>query len=233
MQKSRLERFFNDDYVTPIRQGTHIEDTRRLKMRAELRAKRPPVFVYDKGRWVHENKVEDNIFLWRKQGERDRLNELAEKQAEIRELMMHAQKKRNPKAKGTQKETSNKGTKKLNQNPPRNPLKNHQHPQRDLVRNIMKNLPKTRGRERISNTYSLLYKMAPSRAHRLAVIEEVKTKLNDNRLSTMNKRNLRQLVSQENAKGHLGLLNRLKQDSSLYKDGRWVKKTNKQSNKKK
>lgn len=214
MRKSQLARFFNDDIVTPIRQGTYVEDTQRLRKRAELRAKRSPVFVYDKGRWVHENNT-NNIFLWKKQGERNRLNELAEKQAEFREIMAHAQKKRTPaksSPKGTQKETN-----KLSKSPSKNPP-------RELVRNIMKNLPKNRDKERISNTYAYLYKMAPSRAHRLAVVEEVKNKLQDSRLSLANRQNLWQLVRQENAKGHLGLYNRMKQDSSLYKNGNWVRK---------
>ena len=179
MRKSQLARFFDDDIVTPIRQGTYLENTQRLRG--------------------------------------NRLNELAEKQAKFREIMAHAQRKRTSVAPKGNRKQPNKGTNKVSTGPPKNP-------QRDLVKNIMKNLPKNRGRERISNTYDHLYKMAPSKAHRLAVIEEVKNKLHDNRLSLANRRNLRQLVRQENAKGHLGLYNRMKQNSSLYKNGNWVRK---------
>jgi len=179
MRKSQLARFFDDDTVTPIRQGTYIEDTQRLRS--------------------------------------NRLNELAEKQAKFREIMAHAQKKRTSVTPKGNRKQPNKGTNKVSTGPPKNP-------QRDLVRNIMKNLPKNRDRERISNTYTHLYKMAPSKAHRLAVIEEVKNKLRDNRLSLANRQNLWQLVRQENAKGHLGLYNRMKQNSSLYKNGNWVRK---------
>jgi len=180
MRKSQLARFFDDDIVTPIRQGTYIEDTQRLRS--------------------------------------NRLNELAEKQAKFREMIMaHAQNKRTSVTPKGNRKQPNKGTNKVSTGPPKNP-------QRDLVRNIMKNLPKNRGRERISNTYTDLYKMAPSKAHRLAVIEEVKHKLRDNRLSLANRQNLWQLVRQENAKGHLGLYDRMKQNSSLYKNGKWMKR---------